>query len=150
MRTAEKLLNEQIVSQIREFFIQLDQPVEVLFFGKKTGCDYCDDTVQLLREVTEISDKLSLQELDIEDDAVLAQQYNVDKTPGIVIARKDGDQIVDYGIRFAGIPSGHEFTSLIQDILLVSSRNSGLDEETRSFIKDLKQPVFLQVFVTPT
>src|SRR5512139_3008236 len=102
MEVSQKLLNEQIVDQIREFFSQLDQPVAVLYFGKKTDCDYCEDTLQLLREVTEISAKLSLQELDIEHDAALAQQYNVDKVPGIVIAGKDGDQILDYGVRFAG------------------------------------------------
>ena len=150
MEVSQKLLNEQIVDQIREFFAQLDQPVEVLFFGKKTDCDYCEDTLQLLKEVIEISDKLSFHELDIEDDAALAQQYHVDKVPGIVIAGKDGDRIMDYGIRFAGIPSGHEFTSLIQDLILVSSRNSGLEEGTRRFIQELKQPVLLQVFVTPT
>ena len=150
MEMAEKLLNEQIVDQIREIFTQLDQSVEILFFGQKTDCDYCDDTLQLIQEIAAISDKLRLQQFDIEDDATLAQQYNVDKVPGLVIAARDGDRIVDYGIRFAGIPSGHEFTSLIQDLVVVSNRDSGLNEETRQFLQGLEQPVLLQVFVTPT
>ncbi len=150
METAEKLLNEQIVDQIRDIFTQLDKPVEILYFGSKTDCDYCEDTLQLVEEVAAISDKLRIQQLDIEDDAALARQYNVDKTPGLVIAARDADQIVDYGIRFAGIPSGHEFSSLIHDLVVVSSRDSGLNEKTRHFLQDLEQPVLLQVFVTPT
>lgn len=147
---AENLLNENIVSQIREVFEQLDKPVEVMFFGSKADCEYCDDTLQLAGEVVAISDKLSLKEYDIDADAELARQYNVDKVPGLVIASREGDQVTDYGVRLAGIPSGHEFSTLIHDLVLVSSRESGLSQETRRFLQDVKQPVLLQVFVTPT
>jgi alkyl hydroperoxide reductase subunit AhpF len=135
---------------VREVFAQLDQPVEVLYFGRKTDCEYCDDTLQLAEEVVAISDKLSLKKFDIEDDAEIAKQYNVDKVPGLVFAGRDGEQIVDYGIRMAGIPSGHEFSSLIHDLVLVSGRDSGLQDSTREFLKGLEQPVLLQVFITPT
>jgi alkyl hydroperoxide reductase subunit AhpF len=147
---AEKLLNENIVSQIREVFEQLENPVEVMFFGSKRDCEYCDDTLQLAGEVVAISDKLSLKQYDIDDDAELARQYNVDKVPGLVIAARDGDQVTDYGVRLAGIPSGHEFSTLIHDMVLVSSRESGLSQETRRFLQEVTQPVLLQVFVTPT
>jgi alkyl hydroperoxide reductase subunit AhpF len=147
---ADRLLNEGIVSQVREVFAQLSQPVEVLFFGSKTDCDYCQDTLQLVEEVTEISDKLHLKKYDIDEDAAAAKMYSVDKVPGLVIAGRDGDKVLDYGVRLAGIPSGHEFSSLIQDMLLVSNRDSGLSADTRAFLKELKQPVLLQVFVTPT
>ena len=147
---ATKLLNEEIVSQIREAFEQLSQPVEVLFFGSKADCEYCDDTLQLVEEVTSISDKLSLKKFDVDADPLIAQQYNVDKVPSMVVVGRDGDQLVDYGIRLAGIPSGHEFSSLIQDLILVSNRDSALDQETRKFLNGLDKPVLLQVFVTPT
>ena len=100
--------------------------------------------------MADISPKLSLKHYDIDDDAALAQQFNVDKTPGLVIAGRDGDRIVDYGVRLAGIPSGHEFSTLVHDLVLVSNRDSGLDEKTRKFLSGLTEPVLLQVFVTPT
>jgi len=53
-------------------------------------------------------------------------------------------------VRLAGIPSGHEFTSFIQDIILVSGRDSGLNPQTREFLKGLEKPILLQVHVTPT
>jgi len=42
-------------------------------------------------------------------------------------------------VRFAGIPSGYEFSSFIQDLLLVSGRDSGLRPETRAFLQELRQ-----------
>lgn len=146
----DQLLNEDIVRQIEEIFDGLKEPVAVLFFGQKENCDYCPDTFQLVQEVVGISDKISLSVYDLQEDAGLAAQYKVDKAPGIVIAAQDGEQILDYGIRFAGIPSGHEFSSFIHDLVLVSGRDSGLSQATRDFLSTLTQPVLLQVFVTPT
>lgn len=144
------LLNDNVTQQVREVFQQLKEPVHILFFGQKTGCDYCDETRQLVEEVAALSDKLSVEMYDLQDDAETAAQYHVDKAPGLVIAAKEDGQIQDFGIRYAGIPSGHEFTSLIQDVLLVSSRDSSLSPQTRDYLKSLKEPVYLQVFVTPT
>jgi glutaredoxin-like protein len=145
-----ELLNDNVKQQIRDVFAQLKEPVHVLFFGAQENCDYCDDTRQLAEEVIVLSDKLSLSVHDIQADAALATQYHVDKTPALVIAAKDSETVTDYGIRFSGIPSGHDFTALIQDILLVSSRESGLTQATRDFLKTINKPVHLQVFVTPT
>lgn len=145
------LLNEEITTQVREAFVaNLQHEVEMLYFSKADGCDYCDDTRQLLEEVTSLSPKLKLSIYDLDQDAGLAKKYRVDKAPTTVIAARDGDKIDDYGIRLLGIPSGHEFSTLIQDLILVSGRESGLDEITRLFLSSLTKPIHLQVFVTPT
>ena len=146
----EALLNTEITNQVKQAFTQLDKEVEVLFFGRQEDCEFCDQTLQLIEEVTNLSDKLSLSIYDVEIDADQAAKFNVDKTPGLVIAGRDNDQLVDFGIRYAGVPSGHEFSSLIQDLILVSGRDSQLSQQTRDFLADLTEPVSLQVFVTPT
>lgn len=147
---SEKLLNDEIVAQIQGIFEKLDQDVGILFFGQKDDCVYCDDTQQLLEEVSVISDRISLETYDMDVDRGIAEKYNVDKAPGFVLVGKDGDALMDYGVRYAGIPSGHEFSSLINDLIRVSSRNSGLSEQTREQLKNIKNPVHLMVFVTPT
>lgn len=146
----EALLNDEIGEQVKGAFAQINNPVEVLFFGRQVDCEYCDQTLQLVEEVAGLSDKLQLSAYDVESDAELASKYNVDKTPGLVITAREGDQLVDFGVRYAGVPSGHEFSSLIQDIILVSRRDSGLSQQTRDLLADLTEPVTLQVFVTPT
>jgi glutaredoxin-like protein len=145
-----QLLNDDIINQIREVFDGMKNPVHIMFFGSQVNCQYCDETRQLVEEVAAISDLISIEIYDMEADSDLAAGYNVDKAPGVVIAAKEGDLVTDFGVRLAGIPSGHEFTSLIQDILLVSNRDSGLNPQTREFLKGLDKPILLQVFVTPT
>jgi glutaredoxin-like protein len=145
------LLDQEIQDQVRGIFAkQLKEPVQMLFFSQKEDCPYCEDTQSLLQELSSLSEHIEMGIHDLTDDAELARYYNVDKAPGIVIAAKDGDQVVDYGIRYAGIPAGHEFSSLIQDLILVSGRDSGLSQNTRDLLTKLTKPVTLQVFVTPT
>ena len=147
---SDNLLDEAIRKQVSEVFADLKENVEILYFGTDGDCETCSDTQQLLEEVTGLSDKLTLSVYELEKNADIAQRYRVDKTPGIVIAAKEDQTIIDYGIRYAGIPSGHEFSSLINDLVLVSGRDSGLAPETRAKLKEISQPVFMQVFVTPT
>ncbi len=146
-----KLLPDQIVTQVKQVFAgQLSQPVEVLLFTRQEDCEACEDTRRLLEEVTELSEKLSLQVFDIDEHAELARQLHVDKTPGIVLAAADNGQRTDYGVVFAGVPSGYEFSTLVNDLILVSGRDSRLQPQTRAFLQELKQPLLLQVFTTPT
>jgi glutaredoxin-like protein len=146
----EKVLNDQLVKQINEVFEGIQEPVQVLFFGSKDNCDYCNEAKQLLEEVTALNDKLELSVYDMQENADVAGQFNVTKAPGIVIAAKDNAEVKNLGIQFSGIPSGHEFSTLINDILIVSKRESGLDAKTREFLKNIDKPLHLQVFVTPT
>jgi alkyl hydroperoxide reductase subunit AhpF len=103
-----------------------------------------------LEEISSLSDKLHLSAYNLDENSQLAQQYDVNLVPGLAIVGRQEDELFDYGIRFTGIPSGHEFSSLIQAILLVSKRDSGLKSETRKELKALTSPVNLKVFVTPT
>ncbi len=146
----ERLLNDEIAGQVREVFKQLKEPVQLLLFISQENCQYCDDTRRLLEEVVTLSDKLTLDVYDLDKEQELAEQYHADKTPLLIVAAMDGDKPKDYGIRYAGIPSGHEFNTLIQDMILVSGRDSNLKPATREFIQSLKTPLSLQVFVTPT
>jgi glutaredoxin-like protein len=146
----DKLLSTQITQEIQEAFAEIREPVQLLYFRAKERCEYCTETQQLLQEVTALHDRLELEIYDIEDDAEMAGKFNVTSAPVTVVAAKEGGEVRDLGIRFLGIPSGHEFGTLINDILIVSKRDSGLDPKTREFLRSLDRPLQLQVFVTPT
>lgn len=146
----EKVLDPQITKQIQQVFDQIEQPVQVLLFTSNETCDYCNETKQLLEEVVALNHKIELSVHDIDQEPEMASRYSVTNTPGIVIAAKDQKDVKNLGIQFSGIPSGHEFSTLINDILMVSRRDSGLDAKTREYLKNLDKPLHLQVFVTPT
>jgi alkyl hydroperoxide reductase subunit AhpF len=144
------LLNEEVQGQIREAFNDLKEPTHVLFFGTTEECQFCAETQQLVTEVTDLSDLLSLSIFDVNQDKAIAENYNIELTPSLVIAGEGEDGPIDFGIRYAGIPSGYEFSALIQDLLMVSGRDSGLQKSTRDFLADLTEPLHLRVFATPT
>ena len=144
------LLNEEVQGQIRDAFKDLKEPVQVLFFGTKEECQFCEETLQLVTEVTNLSDLLDVSVFDVDEDKAVAENYNVELTPSLVIAGEGDDGPIDFGIRYAGIPSGYEFSALIQDLLMVSGRDSGLQKNTRDFLAELTEPVHLRVFATPT
>lgn len=146
----EKVLNEQVIKQIQQAFAELQEPVQVLYFGSRDHCDTCAETQQLLEEVSAVNDKVELRVYDLQENGDIAEQFNVRNAPGIVIAAKNDAAVKNLGVHFSGMPSGYEFSTLINDILAVSRRDSGLSEMTREFLKQLDQPVHLQVFVTPT
>jgi alkyl hydroperoxide reductase subunit AhpF len=146
-----QLLDREIIDQITKLFdSQLLNPIDLIHFISKDNCITCDASRQLLEEVSSISDKISLHPYDIHKESSLAQKYNIQYTPGLVVAGHEGDELLDYGIRLIGTPSGYEFSSLLQAIVMVSKRDSGLKTIIREQLSTVKEPVHLQVFVTPT
>jgi len=146
----EKLLDENVQGQVKKLFLDLKDPVEVILFGNKENCEYCSEIQMLLSEVVALSDKLHLTVYDFDENKAERERFQVEDSPVFILAGKNGDELVDYGIRFYGIPSGHEFASFVNDLVLVSGRDSGLQPETRTYLAGLQKPLKLQVFVTPT
>ena len=143
------LLQEADQQHLREQFEALETPVKLVMFTQEMECQYCSETRQISEEVASLSDNISVEVYDFVRDQEIVEQYNIDKIPAIAIVR-GGDQPKDYGIRLFGIPSGYEFSSLIENIMMVSKGESGLSAETKAWIQALEQPVHMQVFVTPT
>jgi glutaredoxin-like protein len=143
------LLREKDREHLIQEFAELEQPVALVVFTQDFECQYCKETRQIAEELAELSDRLSVQVYDFVADKELAEQYGIDKIPATVVTL-GGDEARDYGIRYYGIPSGYEFSSLVHDILMVSVGESGLSAATRNWISELTEPLHLQVFVTPT
>jgi len=150
-KMVSKLLDDKIKDQVKEFFGELDKPVKILFFGSnQQKCEYCSETLGLLIEIAELSELITIEEYDFEENQDVADQYNINKVPMTVIAGLNEEEIIDYGIRLSGIPAGHEFTTLINDLVMVSKQDSGLSPAIRDKLAKLENSVNLQVFVTPT
>ncbi|MFH0883949.1 MAG: thioredoxin family protein [bacterium] len=141
------ILRDKDREAVRQRLNEMTGKAKLVFFMQEIECQYCRETGELLQEVAELSDKLELEVFNFVVDKEVTEKYNIAQIPAIVILGEDG---VDYGIRYYGIPSGYEFASLLEDILMVSANDSGLEEETRQALAGLESPVHMQVFVTPT
>ena len=116
-------------------------------FTQEMECQYCKETHELVEDVAALTDKVSVEVRDFVADEAEAKKFGLDKIPAIAVLG-EGDK--DYGIRLYGIPAGYEFMSLLESIEIVSTGDSGLSAAGKERIKELKKPVNLQVFVTPT
>lgn len=138
------LLKDEDREHLEKIFESMSEPVKLVMFTQEMECMYCKETRQIVEEVASLSDKITAEVYDFMGEAETRDRYKVDKIPAIAVV---GEK--DYGIRFFGIPSGYEFTTLIEDILMVSARTSGLGDETKQFLARLDGPLHMQVFVTP-
>src|SRR5512134_2305226 len=102
----EQFLNEKILKQIEEAFVELQEPVQILYFGSQDQCDTCAETQQLLEEVSAVNDKVELKVYDLQENRNIAERFNVTNAPGIVVAAKDNAEVRNLGVQFSGTPSG--------------------------------------------
>ena len=123
----------------------LVDPAKVIMFTQEMECQFCSQTKQLVTEITSLSEKIHADVHDFVADSELAKQYGVEEVPAIVIL---GEK--DYGMRFYGLPYGYEFQTLMQGLKIVSQRKTSLLEETKAKLKELRNPLRIQVFVTLT
>jgi glutaredoxin-like protein len=147
------MIPAEIQKQVREVFQVLKGPVKIFMFTQGEGgameCSMCRETRLLVEEVSSLSNKIELLVYDLVKDAEVASHYKIDKIPAVAVLG-GGKEPKDYGIRLFGIPSGYEFSSLIEDILLVSAGKTDLSAKTLKELEKLENPVHIQVFVTPT
>ena len=139
------LLNDEIVKNVTEMLADLANDVQLVVFTSKKDCEYCKEIVQLAEEVAATSPKLTTKVHDFDTATDEAAAYNITMAPAMAIVGKR-----DYGLRYYGIPSGHEFSTLLYGIQRASQGEPDLDPQTLGYLNGLTQPVNIQVFVTPT
>ncbi|MEM1945093.1 MAG: thioredoxin family protein [Nitrososphaerota archaeon] len=141
------LLGEKDRQAVRtKFSRELRGNVRMVVFTQEFECEYCAITRELAEELGQLADgRVEVVVLDFQRDSEKAGRWGVDKIPAILL---HGNR--EYGIRFFGVPSGYEFSTLLEDIVDVSRGVSRLSSQTREKLKTVNKPVHIKVFVTPT
>lgn len=85
-----------------------------------------------------------LEELASMSPRITTEQATLDRTPSFSINRPGEDT----GIVFAGVPLGHEFTSLVLALLQVSGRAPKVDEDVIKRIRELEGEYRFETYVS--
>ena len=102
------MLEDDLKTQLKAYLERLQRPVVLVASvddGTKSG-----EMLELLEDIRGLSDKVSVEV--VRDDAERKPSFAV-TSPGH-----------DIGLRFAGLPMGHEFTSLVLALLQVGGHPS--------------------------
>lgn len=144
----EPLLTDDVKAQVRPMLADLVHEVELKVYTGGTivvpGSDatgHQDETLALVREVAELSDHITVSEASLAGDAE-AKAAGITRAPTIVFRRKGETRT---NLRFLGLPSGYEFTTLLEAIRMLGS-----DVEFDDKVGELGETTLLQTFVTPT
>jgi alkyl hydroperoxide reductase subunit AhpF len=140
------MLNAQNENEIRKAFGAMRDPVTLVVFSQSlAAADLCTQNEQLVREVAGLSEKITVEVLNLAIDRDRAEAYRVDQVPAIAVVGAR-----DWGIRFYGVPLGYEFSNLIDSIVVASTGEPSLSEETKQALAALGDDVDIKVFSTPT
>lgn len=115
------MLDADLKTQLKAYLEKVTQPIELV--ASLDDGDKSRELEDLLQDIAALSDKIAYSRRD--DDA---------RRPSFAINRAG----TDVGVRFAGIPMGHEFTSLVLALLQVGGHPSKAAPELLEQVRDLE------------
>lgn len=126
------MLDPTIKQQLSSHLQALNAPVELIAYpGSGTASD---QLVELIEEIDSLSENISLRR----------DQQTPLRRPALGV-RATGR---DTEIRFAGVPLGHEFTSLVMAILHSGDHPLKVDADTLAQIRSLDRELVFETFVS--
>lgn len=115
------MLDANLKNQLKSYMEMVVQPIEIV--ASLDGSAKSLELRELLQEIEQMSGKITLTERSDADE----------RKPSFRIQRSG----TDVGVTFAGIPMGHEFTSLVLALLQVGGHPIKLDEAVIEQIRNL-------------
>lgn len=127
------MLDNQIKAQLQQYLTMLEGD---LVLKVSAGDDQTSkDLLELVEEIEKMSPRITVEHTILE------------RTPSFSVNKK-GEE--DSGIAFAGLPLGHEFTSLVLALLQVSGRAPKVDESVIKRVQAIQEPMHFETFVSLT
>jgi len=137
-------MDEATREQVRELFNGIVNDVTIHLFIEERDCLYCNDVKDMVEQLADLTDKISIVEHKGKLTSDVARDMGVEYNPAIVLHGKD-----KYNVKFYGIPAGHEFGALVGSIIDVSTGTAPLPPDIVEDIIAIDKPIKIKVFVTP-
>ncbi|WP_028856673.1 protein disulfide oxidoreductase [Psychrilyobacter atlanticus] len=138
-----EIFNKEVLNQLKQGLNKIKNPIKIITFIE-SGKPLCDEVVTMMMQLAALNNKIKFVEYDLIKNADLAEKYGIDKVPGTTILASDKPT----GIKFYGIPSGHEINSLLFAVLESSGIVTPLDAKLVDAIKQINKKINIKVFVS--
>jgi thioredoxin len=140
---SKQLIDERSRKELREKFQrELQNEVGLSVFVGPENEEYCDFTVQLCEELSELDSRIAPTVYQDSDGEAI--RLAITRTPTVLIGWDQG-----YRIKYTGAPVGQEAGGFIETISLVSGGDGGLQGDSRTKLRNVDRDVSIQVYVTP-
>jgi glutaredoxin-like protein len=151
------LISSSDQERLRQDFGRMTHDVRLVFFTQSFACDTCLQAQQILSQLPPLSNRIAIEEVNFVLEPERARQYGIDRVPAIAVCRGAGQSepggaasFEDTRMRFLGTPSGYEFISLVQAVLLAGGGESRLSADSRALLAKVQRPMTCMVFTTPS
>lgn len=138
------LLPQDVAEQIKKILNEMVHPITIVYFTDQKSPTVAE-TEQLLKETSALSGKINLLVRDFTKDSDDVKKYGIQRVPSFVIL--DENQTYK-GVKFNGIPAGHEINSYLSALLEMSGASSKLNDDVAKRIQAIQKPIDIKVFVT--
>jgi len=138
------LLNDALRAQIKGVFGKLENNVTLVTVVDESNPKSIE-LRDLVLDMSDLSDKLTAEVYTKGQNAEVEAKINADKFPVVALVNKDGEYA---GIKFHGVPGGHELNSFILSIYNVGGPGQQIDETTLSDIKNIDKKTNIKVCVS--
>lgn len=135
------MLDANLKQQLQTYLERVTLPIEIV--ASLDDSDASREMLGLLQDIASLSDLITLERRT--DDS--------ERKPSFAVKRKGdgpGDHVDRAGIRFAGIPMGHEFTSLVLSLLQVGGHPPKADAAVIEQIRSLQGEFVFETFISLT
>ncbi|MCU6733133.1 thioredoxin family protein [Diplocloster agilis] len=140
----EGFVDEEMRRSLLGIFAKLRRPVTLAAFLEENG-PLSKEIRQLFFDLEGLSDKISLRLLNKDEEPALEKQAFVSHYPCIALFNHTGEFT---GIKFRGMPGGHQFNSLIIALYNTAGPGQPLDESLLHRIRKIADPVNIEIAVT--
>lgn len=140
-----QFLNEEVRKVLKDILSEMQDEVHIKLYVDELTCETCSESHQLMEEIKELNEKLHYELVETKGDKELGAIYDISYYPTFVVLDKD---LNDKGIRFNGIPAGHEINAFLSAILDMSGKALDFDAATIERIKAIDHETNIKVFVT--
>ncbi|MBB6576968.1 alkyl hydroperoxide reductase subunit F [Comamonas odontotermitis] len=124
------MLDNTMKAQLKAYLERLTKPVELV---AALGDDEKSQEVrELLADIKELNDKIT----------VVEKKDGDERRPSFLITNPG----VDTGVRFAGVPLGHEFTSLVLALLQVGGHPSKESADLLEQVRNIDTPLHFETY----
>src|SRR4051812_3476303 len=120
------LLSAADQERLKADFAAMTRSVRLLFFTRTIDCETCLQTREILDELPALTDRITIEEINIVLESERAAQYGIDHVPAVVLLADGEDGARDSRMRFLGTPAGYEFAALLRAVLLAGGSSSHL------------------------
>lgn len=143
-KNKSSLLNDKLRDQLKDIFNKIEKDMTLVTIVDET-MPKSIELKNLILDISELSQKIHVEIYNKGENTEIESMINCNKLPIVALLNNNKKYT---GIKFHGVPGGHELNSLILAIYNVAGPGQAIDETLKESIKNIRHKVNIKVAIS--